>query len=151
MIPIPIVWLLIGVILILLEIETAGALALVGEAAGFMAIVIAGLAWLLPWLSVPIQTGIWIGLSIFAIWYSRRFIPRKEILNLDNQEGRTMTEIKAGEAGRVKYEGQSWRAIAADPQLTIPADVEVVIMERQGNTLVVMPKNWLKPTQLSEL
>jgi len=141
MIPLPITWILIGVILIVMEMASMGALAFVGEAAGFTAFVIALLSVFVP--QVAIQVIVWILLSIFAIWYSRRFIPKDHPLLMEAQEGRTLTEIKSGKAGRVKFEGQSWRAICDDQNLEIPAGVEVIVMEKRGNTLVVVPKNWL--------
>ncbi len=118
-----------------------GALGLVGEAAGFTAFVIAVLSAFVP--QVEIQVVVWVLLSVFAIWYLRRFIPKDHPLLLDSQEGKTLTAIKSGMAGRVRFEGQSWRAICDDQNLEIPAGVEVIVMEKRGNTLVVVPKNWL--------
>jgi len=141
MMPLPIVWLLIGVILIVIEMASMGALAFVGEAAGFTAFVIALVSAFVP--QVEIQVVAWVILSAFAIWYSRRFMPKDQLLLLEAQEGKTLTEIKSGKAGRVKFEGQSWRAICADSSLEIPAGTEVIVMEKRGNTLVVVPKNWL--------
>jgi len=141
MIPLPVTWLLIGLIFLGIEMATMGALAYVGEAAGFTAFFIALVALFVP--RVEIQVIIWVLLSALAIWYLRRFMPKGQPLLMDAQEGKTLTEIKSGEVGRVLYEGQSWRAICDDQTLEIPAGVEVVVMEKRGNTLVVVPKNWL--------
>jgi membrane protein implicated in regulation of membrane protease activity len=141
MVSLPVIWLLIGVILITIEFASMGATALISEVAGFTAFLIAGLALLIP--EVHIQVIIWVAISLIAIWYSRRFIPKGQLSSLDAQEGRTLTPIPKGQAGRVRFEGQSWRAVSADPDLDIPANTEVTIMTQQGNTLVVMPKHWL--------
>jgi len=141
MIPLPIVWLLIGVILVVIEMASMGALAFVVGAAGFTAFAIALLSMFVP--QVEIQVVVWILLSVFTIWYSRRFMPKDQILLMEAQEGKTLTEVKSGKAGRVRFEGQSWRAICDDQNLEIPAGTEVIVMEKRGNTLVVVPKNWL--------
>jgi Membrane protein implicated in regulation of membrane protease activity len=141
MIPLPIIWILIGVIFTVIEVASMGALAFVGQAAGFMAFVIALLSMFVP--QVEIQVVVWILLSVFTIWYSRRFMPKDQILLMEAQEGKTLTEVKSGKAGRVRFEGQSWRAICDIQNLEIPAGAEVIIMEKRGNTLVIVPKSWL--------
>ncbi len=141
MIPQPVVWIVIGTILIGLEAATMGALIYTAEAAGFAAFAIALLALVVP--EVTVQVTAWLVLCVVAIWYSRRLIPKDQPLMLEAEEGRTLTEIKGGQAGRVWFEGQSWRAICDDQNLEIPEGVEVIVMEKRGNTLVVVPKNWL--------
>jgi len=141
MIPLPIIWMLIGVILVAIEMASMGSLAFVAEAAGFTAFAIALLSLFVP--QVEIQVTVWVILSVLAIWYSRRFLPKDQLLFMEAEEGKTLTGIKSGQAGRVKFEGQSWRAICGDQNVEIPAGVEVIIIEKRGNTLVVVPKNWL--------
>jgi membrane protein implicated in regulation of membrane protease activity len=57
----------------------------------------------------------------------------------DNTVAKTLTDIPAGEKGRVLYEGGSWAAQCADPTMTIPPDCPVQVIRQQGTTLVVMP------------
>ncbi|NQZ63051.1 NfeD family protein, partial [Crocosphaera sp.] len=41
---------------------------------------------------------------------------------------------------RVMYEGNSWQAICADPTMLISPHQKVYIVNRKGNTLVVLPE-----------
>jgi membrane protein implicated in regulation of membrane protease activity len=141
-IPLPVIWLLVGTILVMIEFVTMGATAFIAEAAGFMAFIIALISVFVP--QVSLQVGLWLILSALAVWYSRRLVPQHNLLLMEAQEGHTLTPISGGNAGRVKFEGQSWRAICQDPNISIEAGVEVIVLEKMGNTLVVVPKNWLK-------
>lgn len=143
MIPLPIIWVLIGTILVTIEFVSMGATGLIAEAAGFAAFAIALVSLILP--QIPIQVGLWLLLSTMAVWYSRKFVPKNSLLLMDAQEALTTSRIPTGKAGRVKFEGQSWRAVCQDPNLSIEEGVEVIVMEKSGTTLIVVPKNWLNP------
>ncbi|MEL7354902.1 MAG: NfeD family protein, partial [Cyanobacteria bacterium J06560_5] len=54
-------------------------------------------------------------------------------------EARTTTEILPGKTGRVIYEGNSWQARCEDDQVAIAPDQEVFVVQRKGNTLIVIP------------
>ncbi|GAB4159688.1 MAG: NfeD family protein [Cyanobacteria bacterium J069] len=107
---------------------------------GLSALVVAFVALAVP--QVSLQVVLWLGLSVLLVVLSRRFIPqRRSRLIEDSLEARTLTSIPPGEAGRVIYEGNSWRARCEDENLAIAADQKVVVVERQGTTLIVLPEN----------
>lgn len=62
---------------------------------------------------------------------------------LDAKEAQTMTEISAGQTGRVLYEGNSWRARCEDELEVIAPNQKVYVVRREGNTLIVVPRNLL--------
>ncbi|MFB2924113.1 MULTISPECIES: NfeD family protein [Aerosakkonema] len=90
------------------------------------------------------QVLIWLGLSTALIFVSRRFLPKRKVRSLqDASEAQTITEIPAGETGRVLYEGNSWRARCGDEQQAIAPNQKVYVVGRQGTTLIVLPENLL--------
>ena len=84
---------------------------------------------------------LWVVFSLSGVILSRRFLtPKRKIKNLgDDREGETLTAILPGKAGRVLYEGNSWRAKCADEKSEIAETEAVYIVEKQGNTLIVLP------------
>jgi membrane protein implicated in regulation of membrane protease activity len=58
--------------------------------------------------------------------------------------GETLTEILPGQAGRVLYEGNSWRARCDDDKLSLAPGQKVYVVSREGTTLIVMPENILR-------
>ncbi|CAN1209897.1 NfeD family protein [Tumidithrix helvetica PCC 7403] len=135
------IWLVISVVLLLVELLVPIPTFLIAGAMGLAALFVAAIAFVIP--SIEIQIGLWILASAGLIWYSRRFIPKDSHQLKDATEGITLTAIPAGESGRVQYEGNSWKARCEDPDLTIPAQQKVVIVRRQGTTLIVVPEYWL--------
>lgn len=133
----PLLWLIAGSLLCLLE--AIFPTAFVEFMMGISAIVVAAIALVIPNLTV--QVILWLLLSTTAVFASRRLLTPKRRISLlaSDTEGETLTEIEPGEAGRVLYEGSSWRAICADENLAISSHEKVYILHRKGNTLIVMP------------
>ncbi len=138
---IPLVWLIAGVLLCLMELALPTAF--VTFLMGISALIVAAIALIIP--NLGLQVSLWLVLSTASIILSRRWLsvkPNKSLLK-DSHEGETLTEISPGQAGRVLYEGNSWRAICEDETIAIAQKEKVYITRRQGNTLVVMPANLL--------
>lgn len=133
-----IIWLLVGAILCLLELFVPTAF--VEFMMGLSAFAVAGLSLILPQFSV--QVVLWMLLSLISIVASRRILSKwKSPRTLEAaKEAETLTAIAPGEAGRVLYEGNSWRARCDDPQMAIAPKQKVLVVGRQGNTLIVMPE-----------
>ena len=114
---------------------------LIAGAMGIAAIFVAAIALILP---IPaLQILVWMLISVLLVRFSRRFIPRDSHQLKEAIEGFTLTEIAAGETGRVQHEGVSWKARCDDPQMAIAAQQKVIVLRKQGTTLVVVPENWL--------
>lgn len=133
-------WLIFGLALCLMELALPTAF--VAFIMGLSAILVSVIALFIP--NISIQLFIWLFLSTVAVIFSRRWLsPKRKTSTLtDDHEGTTITEIPVGEAGRVLYEGNSWRAICADEKVAIAANQTVYIVKRKGNTLIVIPENF---------
>lgn len=129
-------WVIIGVVLCLLELMLPTAF--VESALGVSAFVVALLTPVVP--SVNYQIALWVLLSLLVLWALKRFIPNGTAPALrEATEARTTTAIAPGQVGRVIYEGNSWQARCSDDQISIEPNQEVFVVERKGNTLVVVP------------
>lgn len=131
-------WIGIGLVLCVLELIFPTAfvemvMGLSAIATGFFSLLIPNL---LGW-----QVILWMGLSLVSIFAVRRLVPRNmpKILQ-DSQEATTLTAIAPGEKGRVLYEGSPWSATCADPTVEIAPNIKVMVVGREGTTLVVMPE-----------
>ena len=133
-----IAWLIAGSVLCLMEVVFPTAF--VAFLMGISAILVAIVALLLPFWEL--QVFLWLCLSTILILLSRRWLHPKSRHSLirDAQEGETLTEIPPGQAGRILYEGSSWRAKCEDEAITISPHQKVYIVGRQGNTLIVLPE-----------
>lgn len=133
-------WLLTGAALCLMELFLPTAF--VVFMMGLSAFVVALISLFLPNLSL--QIALWMVLSVASIFLWRRFLPGRQASAIaDAKEAETLTEIPAGNAGRVLYEGNSWRAKCEDEQLAIAASQKVLVLRREGNTLIVLPEKLL--------
>jgi membrane protein implicated in regulation of membrane protease activity len=84
------------------------------------------------------------GLSTGGVILTRRLLPKRKVSAIeDSKEAETLTEILPGEAGRVLYEGNSWRARCEDDKLAIPPKQKVYVVRREGTTLIVVPEHLL--------
>ncbi|WP_373479088.1 NfeD family protein [Geminocystis sp.] len=135
-------WLIIGAILCLMELIFPTAF--VEFAMGLSAIMVAGLALLIPYDNVLII--LWMVISVVLVMMTKKFImPKKKDPILEQaQEGITITAIEAGKIGQVMYEGNSWSAVCEDENIKIFPDEKVYIVSRNGNTLSVLPTRFLK-------
>ncbi len=134
-------WLLAGAFLCLMELILPTAF--VALMMGFSAFVVALVSVILPQLAI--QVFLWLALSIAFILLFRRFLPSPRRRNKiqDAIEAETLTEIAAGKAGRVIYEGNSWRARCEDHAVAIAPHQKVYVVRREGTTLIVLPENLL--------
>ncbi len=132
-----ILWFLAGSILCLIELFVPTAFVLFTM--GISALVVGLVSAMAPQFSL--QVVLWLLLSVSLVYFSRRLLPTaKASKNLDAKEGRTLTEILAGETGRVLYEGNSWQARCDDDVSAIAPNEKVYIVRRQGTTLIVVPQ-----------
>ncbi len=130
------IWVIVGVVLCLMELLLPTAF--IESAFGVSAFAVALFSLVIP--SASVQIALWMALSLLTFWALKRFIPNRTAPALrEATEARTTTEILPGQAGRVIYEGNSWRARCEDHQVAILPDQEVFVVERKGNTLIVIP------------
>ncbi|MGC1307442.1 MAG: NfeD family protein [Phormidesmis sp.] len=130
------VWVIIGVVLCLMELLLPTAF--IESALGVSAFVVALLTFLVP--NVNVQIVLWMVLSFLMFWALKRLVPNRTAPTLrDATEARTTTAIAPGQIGRVIYEGNSWQARCDDDKVAIAPGQEVFVVERKGNTLIVIP------------
>lgn len=141
MLSLPLIWLIAGSILCLMEVIFPTAF--VAFMMGLSAILVAVVA--LKVSSLWVQVICWLLFSTVFVVGSRRWLTPKPTLSRlsDDSEAQTLTEILPGQSGRVLYEGNSWRAICGDETLSIAAQQKVYVVSRKGNTLIVVPANLL--------
>ncbi|MDB9315557.1 NfeD family protein [Spirulina sp. CS-785/01] len=136
------IWLIAAAVLCFSEFAVPTAF--VAFMMGISALLVALVSLVVPQLSL--QVILWLGLSVFLVILSRRFVntsSRSSLLN-EEPEGETLTEIPPGKTGRVLYEGNSWRAVCGDETSQIAPHQKVYIIGRKGNTLIVMPEYVVK-------
>ncbi|MGF1458689.1 MAG: NfeD family protein [Leptolyngbyaceae cyanobacterium] len=137
----PLFWLIVGTVLCLMELFVPTAF--IEATLGVSALVVALVALLLP--QFTIQVVIWAVLSVLANWALKRFVPKRTPYTLaDSTEARTLTAIAPGQPGRVLYEGNSWQARCEDVDTLIGADEPVIVIGRNGNTLLIMPEHSIR-------
>ncbi|AMA10141.1 NfeD family protein [Picosynechococcus sp. PCC 73109] len=139
------IWLIIGAVLCSLEFIFPTAF--MEFMLGLGAVAVAVIVYLIPSLNPNIQIFLWLLFSTIAIVSSRRFFTPKTSMRTisDAADAETLTAIAPGEAGRVLYEGNSWRARCADETVTIDPHQTVYVLRREGTTLIVMPRHLLEP------
>lgn len=134
-------WILLGVALCVMELMIPTAF--LESALGVSAIAV-GLLTMVLSMTFNWQVALWMVLSLLMFWALRRFSPRQQPPALmDSTEARTITSIPPGENGRVMYEGNSWPACCSDRDMAIATGQTVIVIGRQGNTLIVMPESSL--------
>jgi membrane protein implicated in regulation of membrane protease activity len=134
----PILWLIAGVILCVLELVLPTAF--VELTMGISAVIVACVAWFVPSLSV--QVVLWLLLSVGSAVMLRRLLPKRSTPTIeDARNAKTLTAIPPGQAGRVIYEGNSWKARCEDEHLEIAPNQRVYVVGRRGTTLIVLPES----------
>lgn len=134
-----VLWVFVGILLC--GVEAVFPTAFVACVMGISAFVVALVAPIVPF---NLQVALWMGLSLVFVLVSRRFVRRAPVANrLDATEAETLTEIPAGQTGRVLYEGNSWSARCEDSNLTIAPQQRVYVVGRRGTTLLVIPEHLL--------
>ncbi|MEO0854034.1 MAG: NfeD family protein, partial [Cyanobacteria bacterium J06648_11] len=129
---------LLGIGLIVAEFFLPG---LVAGAIGLAALAAAGLAFFAP---PVVQLVAWVVLSTTFVWLGRRLVPKTASILEESREARSQAAIPAGEKGRVLYEGTTWNAKCSIEGVEIPANRELYVVERKGNTLLVLPTHLLQ-------
>jgi membrane protein implicated in regulation of membrane protease activity len=137
------IWLLGGAILCLMELFLPSAF--VEFMMGISALIVALLSFV-GLTNLWLQVVVWLLLSTALIVLSRRFLqPRQRQSKIQNAIlAETLTEIPAGESGRVLYEGNSWRAQCDDDKISLAPHQRVYVVRREGTTLIVMPEYLLR-------
>lgn len=130
------IWVTIGVVLCAMELLIPTAF--IESALGVSAFIVALLSFVV--LGWNYQIVLWMVISLLVFWALKRFIPNRTAPTLrEATEARTTTAIAPGELGRVIYEGNSWQARCQDSHGSIEPNQEVFVVERKGNTLIVIP------------
>jgi membrane protein implicated in regulation of membrane protease activity len=131
-------WFWIGVGLALCVLELVFPTAFVELVMGLSAILVAFASLLLPHFGL--QVLLWMVVSLVSVFLVRRYLPRKvpQILQ-ESVEATTLTAIAPGEKGRVLHEGSPWAARCEDRLMAIAPQTKVMVVGREGTTLVVMP------------
>lgn len=128
-------WLIAGAILCFLELVTPTAF--VEMAMGISAFLVALLSFAIPYFGL--QVVLWMVFSVLLVFLTRRLLPKRSHYTLrEATEARTLTEITPGQTGRVIFEGNSWQA-RCDSDMPILPDRKVLVIGREGNTLIVIP------------
>lgn len=130
------IWVIIGVALCAMELLIPTAF--IESALGVSAFIVALLSFVVPGWNYQIV--LWMVISLLMFWALKRFVPNRTAPALrEATEARTTTAIAPGETGRVIYEGNSWQARCQDNHVSIESNQEVFVVERKGNTLIVIP------------
>ncbi|WP_219418837.1 NfeD family protein [Pseudonocardia nigra] len=138
-----VIWLVLAVLLGAAEIFTlTAALGLLGGAAGVTALAAA------VGLPVPLQFVVFAAASVAGIVLLRPIAhrhltaPRSGEFGIDalvGKPGYVLQEV-TGRAGRVRIGGEEWTARAMDDSLVIPAGARVDVLQIDGATAVVYPR-----------
>jgi inner membrane protein len=140
---VPLVWFILGVLIMGLEFLVPG---FVIFFFGAGAVLVAGLTWLLPFLkdNIFLQLVIWLASSVATLGFFRRFFAPifrgKEIKDKGEDEfvfktAQVTENIPKNRIGRVNFQGTSWKAISYDENIAVGDTVE--IMKKDNLTLVV--------------
>ena len=132
------IWLLIALGLIAIELVVPTAF--VSTVMGVAALGVAALSLSFPWVAGQFVE--WMLASVGLAWGTRRWVKLSGVKNnhWDPVEAETLTEIPAGQSGRVLYDGGSWRALCAAETQALAPDAKVYVVGRKGTTLLVVPQ-----------
>lgn len=85
---------------------------------------------------------IWGILSVALMVFFRAFMPKPTQETFDTTEAEVSQSIPRGGVGQVTYEGSFWMARCQISDLSIPEGQTVIVVGRQGNTLIVLPNSF---------
>ncbi len=134
-------WLIGGTGLCLMEFVLPSAL--ISVFLGLAAIGVSLFALFFP-SALAVQVFVWMLLSAAITWLGHRFRPRQSSIDFSRTEAQALTAIAPGQAGRVLYEGASWRAKCGDDTSTMQPEQQLQVIGRDGTTLLVVPMNYLE-------
>jgi len=111
---------------------------------GISALLVAIVSLFLP--HNTLLMGLWLIFATGLTILSRRlFTPKRKVsITGDDAEAIAISGIPAGSAGRVLYEGNSWRGKCADETRDIAPNEAVFILRKEGTTLIVLPSRMLE-------
>ncbi|NEQ43085.1 MAG: NfeD family protein [Leptolyngbya sp. SIOISBB] len=89
--------------------------------------------------SLPIQLLIWGVLAATFTLMMRALLPQESKELEAAHTARVCEAIAPGELGRVHYEGALWHARCQISDVEIAPNTQVAVIDREGNTLIVMP------------
>ena len=111
---------------------------------GVSALLVAVISLFIP--QYNLLMGLWLIFSIGLTVLSRRFFTSKSKATItgDDLEAKAISGMPAGTTGRDLYEGNSWQAKCADETRDIAPNEAVYVLDKKGNTLIVLPSEMLK-------
>ena len=138
----PLFWTIAGGVLCMTELIFPTAF--VSFMMGVSALLVAVISLFIP--QYNLLMGLWLIFSIGLTVLSRRFFTSKSKATItgDDLEAKAISGIPAGTTGRVLYEGNSWQAKCADETRDIAPNEAVYVLDKKGNTLIVLPSEMLK-------
>ena len=89
------------------------------------------------------QMILWGVLSLSLASFMRSLMPKEAKSLKHDTDAWVRTPIPANGMGRVIYEGTLWQARCQLPDIAIAPQQRVYVVDRQGNTLFVVPANYL--------
>lgn len=87
----------------------------------------------------PSQALVWGVLSSGFVLLLRKFVPQESKALEPEKYAWVSKSITSGGVGRVHYEGTTWHARCQISDTAIAPDTPVIVVDRQGTTLVVLP------------
>lgn len=90
-------------------------------------------------VALPSQLLIWGVLSAALVLLMRSLLPQESQELAAARTARVYEAIAPGQTGRVHYEGAIWHARCQISDVAIAPDTQVAVIDRQGNTLIVLP------------
>lgn len=89
--------------------------------------------------ALPSQLLMWGVLSATLTLIMRAMLPQESQELAAARTARVQDAIAPGQLGRVYYEGALWHARCQISDVAIAPDTRVAVVDRQGNTLIVLP------------
>lgn len=135
-------WTIAGGVLCMMELIFPTAF--VSFMMGVSALLVALISLFVPQYNLLV--GLWLFFSVGLTVLSRRFVIAKRQARItgDDLEAKAISGIPAGTTGRVLYEGNSWQAKCADETRDIAPNEAVYVLDKKGNTLIVLPSKMLE-------
>ncbi len=139
-----VIWLIIAVVLGVAEIITlTAALGLLGVAA-LITSVFAAIGLSVPWQLLVFAIASAAGIVVIRPIAARHMLqPQLQRFGVDALAGRTAYVVRevTGQHGTVRIGGEEWTARALDQSLVIPAGATVDVIQIDGATAVVYPRD----------
>ena len=137
----PLIWLLVGAVLLLLALtglDTDGLLLIAGLSGLLLTVVSVLVA-----MPLAFQVLLFLGLVSLGYGWLRRWDRRQRDRALPASPRAEWAEViqafAADGEGRVRWQGQSWAAINLEPGQALAVGAQVRVMGREGTSLQVLP------------